>query len=172
MQFLSITSTLAMKMLLSLVLGLFCAVDAEELSGKCKRTYCSQRNNPEYIDKGCCTLKSASDCGCCLDSNDYYCSKCSPTLHPTWADCVNDWSNCCVIHWHNSYGHFRPFYIGVDWQYGANCCAVCNGGSWMKHNFPKYTMAFCDPESPPQMLCSSEQENEVTMLRHEAAAEE
>uniref|UniRef100_A0A6V2MCY6 Uncharacterized protein n=1 Tax=Ditylum brightwellii TaxID=49249 RepID=A0A6V2MCY6_9STRA len=171
MQFLSITSTLVMKMLLSLVLGLFCDVAAEELGGKCKRTYCSKRNNPQLINKGCCTFKSASDCGCCLDSNDYGGSQCSPTLHPTWADCVNDWGNCCVsyLNWSD---HYRPFYIGVDWQYGANCCAVCNGGSWMIWNGIKITMAFCDPKSPPQLLCSSEQENEVTMLRHEAAAEE
>jgi hypothetical protein len=42
----------------------------------------------------------------------------------------------------------------------------------MFFDYPGYTMAKCDPKSPPQMLCSSEQENEATMLCHEAAAEE
>eukprot|EP00957_Ditylum_brightwellii_P107858 8227633-Ditylum_brightwellii.AAC.1 len=63
-------------------------------------------------------------------------------------------------------------YIGVDWQSDASCCALCNGGSWTFWFFPGGPLTKCVSGTTPQLLCSSEQEGEATMLRHGEAADE
>eukprot|EP00957_Ditylum_brightwellii_P130088 9922142-Ditylum_brightwellii.AAC.1 len=105
MQFMSKASTLAMKMLVSLILGCYTLESASDCG-------CCLPSNPQYYN---CKY---TGCGC---------SCCSRTLNPTWADCVADWSICCSLDtWENGSGNYHPMYIGVDWVSGAGCCALCN----------------------------------------------
>uniref|UniRef100_A0A7S4RK73 C-type lectin domain-containing protein n=1 Tax=Ditylum brightwellii TaxID=49249 RepID=A0A7S4RK73_9STRA len=141
-----------------------------EFDAKCADTYCSLKNNPQFLDQDCCTFGSVSDCSCCLpNKNGVYSSKCSDTWLPTWESCVNSWStNCCV-----SIGgyYYRPGYKGVDWVSDASCCQLCNGGSWNSWKGNGLLIP-CDPSITPQLLCSSKDDSDNTMLRHGVKAEE
>mmetsp|Transcript_54572 Transcript_54572/g.81278 ORF Transcript_54572/g.81278 Transcript_54572/m.81278 type:complete len:174 (-) Transcript_54572:47-568(-) len=140
-----------------------------EFGAKCADTYCSKRNNGQYINNGdngensCCTFGSASECSCCLPNHlkpNPYGIFCSASNYPTWESCVSNWSDCC--------GSFseRPSYEGVDWVSDASCCQLCNGGTWAG------VAIDCDPKVTPQLLCSSKDDSDNTMLRHGVKAEE
>eukprot|EP00957_Ditylum_brightwellii_P002098 161640-Ditylum_brightwellii.AAC.1 len=171
-----------MELLSSLILILLSVVSVETLTGKCGSTYCSQHNNPQFINWGCCTFKSASNYRCCLNVNpdsqpaDSFtesgcgCSCCSDAIHPTWAGCVADWKNCCQCEYNQV--NYCPMYIGVDWQSDASYCTLCNRGTWESWDFPGFTMVSCDPIMPPNLLCSSEQEGKATMLCLKVVAKE
>eukprot|EP00957_Ditylum_brightwellii_P087744 6681361-Ditylum_brightwellii.AAC.1 len=62
----------------------------------------------------------------------------------------------------------RPGYEGVDWVSDASCCQLCNGGTWGGQGL---TIS-CDTNNPPQLLCSSKDNGDDTMLRHGVKAEE